>query len=176
MSKQEQIKAFKPVGGYAFLAKGKKRGEWYWVNEHTGNVVGWLTQRGRIKKEQLDKHDRSVQKYLCGKSQKQIHEISETITTLERFNEVFGIDIEAMYEDEKNKFRKRTTQKREGEGMMIFNFFANNHRGFDGRFSEDEKYSTYAEAKQRAAYLRDLWKCEWVNVYESGCREPVMQI
>ncbi len=60
--------------------------------------------------------------------------------------------------------------------MMIVNFYASNHKPADGRMSEAEEWETSAEVRARAAELASAWKCEWVNVYESGDPEMLMQV
>jgi len=59
---------------------------------------------------------------------------------------------------------------------MIVNFYASDHKPADGRMSEAEEWDSVEEVRVRAAELADVWGCEWVNVYESGDREIMLQV
>jgi hypothetical protein len=59
---------------------------------------------------------------------------------------------------------------------MTFNYYASNHGASDNRFSEQEDHDTYDDAVARAADLRDLWGCEWVNVYETENPAMIAQV
>jgi len=59
---------------------------------------------------------------------------------------------------------------------MTINFYASNHRLGDGRISEGEEWESTEEIRTRAVALAGVWGCEWVNVYESGDPEMLMQV
>ena len=59
---------------------------------------------------------------------------------------------------------------------MIVNFYASDHKPADGRMSEAEEWKTTDEVRARAADLAETWRCDWVNVYESGDPQMLMQV
>jgi len=53
--------------------------------------------------------------------------------------------------------------------MLTVNYYANDHvKGNDNRFSECEKWETWAEVEKRGADLADVWNCEFVYIWEGG--------
>jgi len=102
----EYIKCWKPVGGFAFLAKYK--GKYYLVNEYIGNVVSWLKQKRFFKTYPVDfdLYDEKVKRFYQSKTMNQLQELVIKINTFNDFEGVFGIPLERIYKLESDKAKE----------------------------------------------------------------------
>jgi len=107
------IKAWKPVGGYAFFTQAPDK-SYYRVGEGLGNSISFMMQKG-ITKSKFDLYDSKLKKKYQSMTGREVNNFL-TLGSFEEFDSIFGTNLRQEWDGYNEKrWEKQRDEKRRTE-------------------------------------------------------------
>lgn len=97
------IRAWKPVGGFAFFALGPDK-KYYWASEYVGNVLSHLKQNNATDSD-VNLYDVGMKKKFQSTTARERAEWTTTLSSLEDFDRIFGTKLKTEYDEYQRKVK-----------------------------------------------------------------------